>query len=228
LGLLALCITPLLGGCNSVDRTVTSSVPMEDYRLRHPIVLAENTTKLDIFPARGPGLDRRSADLVRQFGTTYRHFGHGHILVLLPQGGAGMANRGMVDSITRILTASGGAPVQVSTYPVGDPQLASPIRLTFLRLEAKVPHPCGDWPSDLASGSTLDGWENKPYWNFGCANQSALAAQIADPRDLIGPRAEDQPDTVIRTRAIVDIRAGKDPGVTWNTKNTSISSVGAQ
>lgn len=47
----------LLGGCaQNVDRMHTSSIAMDDYRNRHPIILAEDATKLDIFPpAQGRG-----------------------------------------------------------------------------------------------------------------------------------------------------------------------------
>ena len=31
---------------------------------------------------------------------------------------------------------------------------------------------------------------NRQYHNFGCAYQNNIAAQIADPADLIGPRAQ--------------------------------------
>ena len=57
--------------------------------------------------------------------------------------------------------------------------------------KATVADQCGQWPRDLAIGSGADAdWSNKPYWNFGCAYQSAFAAQVADPRDLVAPQAE--------------------------------------
>jgi pilus assembly protein CpaD len=104
--------------------------------------------------------------------------------------------------------------------------LASPIRLTFTGLKARVATPCGEWPSDLASGSTLQGWDNKPYWNLGCSYQSAFAAQVADPRDLVSPHAEADMDTLMRARGIESIRKGTDPSTAWTTKTSSISSVG--
>ena len=33
-------------------------------------------------------------------------------------------------------------------------------------------------------------WANKPAWNHGCANQRNLAAQVANPADLVQPRGE--------------------------------------
>ncbi len=81
--------------------------------------------------------------------------------------------------------------VAVSSYPVDNPMLASPIRLVFQGLKARVADRCGQWPTDLASGGSIEGWKNEGYQNFGCATQSALAAQIDDPRDLVQARALD-------------------------------------
>ena len=83
---------------------------------------------------------------------------------------------------------------------------------------AKVKGPCGEWPDDLASGGSLDGWQNTTYWNFGCANQATLAAQIADPRDLVEPRGETPGDVETRMRAIQKVRQGADPGTGWAAK----------
>ncbi|MDR3408190.1 MAG: CpaD family pilus assembly protein [Methylovirgula sp.] len=229
--LLALGAAAALSGCASanVDRMRTSSIPMDDYRVRHPIVLSQSANRLDIFPPpEGYGLDRRSYAQVVQYGKLYRYNGQGPIVAFLPAAGYGTANRGTIESIRRALAFGGAhAPLQVTTYPVVNRDLASPIRLSFIGLKAKVADPCGQWPNDLASGSTLQGWQNKPYWNFGCSYQSMFAAQVADPRDLVGPRAEDASDTVFRTYAIDQLRAGKDPSTTWNTSGTSINPIGS-
>jgi pilus assembly protein CpaD len=217
-----------LCACNSVDRTETSSIPMDDYRIRHPITLSEAPRVLDIFPAGGAGyLDPRSAGQVIEFGQLYREVGEGPIVVLYPAG-SGVPGHVPVDAIRRAL-AMGGAHtvVRAGSYPVTNPALASPVRLSFTGLKAKVATPCGEWPSDLASGSTVQGWDNKPYWNYGCASQAALAAQVADPRDLIGPQGETPTDTLIKARGIETIRKGTDPSTAWATKSTGISTVGS-
>lgn len=218
-----------LTGCANVDRMKTSSIPMDDYRKRHPIVLSEAAQKLDIFPAPEiHGLDGRSAAQVAEFGRLYRTTGQGPINIFVPTGGRARLPRDTVAAIRQAL-AQGGArpPLQITHYPVANTDLASPVRLSFTGLKARVADPCGQWPSDLASGSTVQGWENKPYWNFGCAYQSALAEEVADPRDLVAPRAEDPADTQMRARAIASLRQGKDPTTDWKTKNTAISSIGS-
>ena len=206
----------------------TSSIQMDDYRIRHPIVLANDARVLDVFPSQKvSGLDTRTAGAVRQFAQTYRSLGEGPINVLVPSGGAVGPTRSSIEAIKHELAASGAnVHIRVGSYPVVDPSLAAPVRLTYLSLKARVATPCGDWPSDLASGSTIEGWQNKPYWNYGCATQTALAAQVADPRDLVTPHAETPPDTLMRSRGIESVRKGVDPSTDWKIKNSNISSVG--
>ncbi|MEM1317919.1 MAG: CpaD family pilus assembly lipoprotein, partial [Pseudomonadota bacterium] len=63
---------------------------------------------------------------------------------------------------------------------------------------------CGKWPEDLA-GSNLD---NRNWHNFGCANQNNMAAQIANPSDLVAPRGMTQADAERRNNVIEDYREG--------------------
>ena len=168
-----------LAGCGANKMSADTSVP-SDARIRHPIALTDAPYSTDVFPSGGSGaLDRRTADQISDFAERYRTIGHGPITVLVPTGGANDA--AMSHSVTAMrhaLAQSARAPVSVVPYPVADPALAAPVRLSFEGLKAKVSHRCGDWPSDLASGSTTRGWDNKTYWNFGCANQNMLAAQV--------------------------------------------------
>ncbi len=116
--------------------------------------------------------------------------------------------------------------VIIAPYPAG-PDLVAPVRLSFLGLKAQVADRCGQWPRDIATGSgAVEDWSNKPYWNFGCAFQSAFAAQVADPRDLVAPQGETSADTLMRTRAIESLRKGEDPNTNWKVVNNEISKVG--
>jgi pilus assembly protein CpaD len=114
----------------------------------------------------------------------------------------------------------------VGSYAEADPTRASPVRLVFEGLKATTPGQCGVWPSDLASGASIETWKNDPYPNFGCATQATLAAQVADPRDLVQSRASGPGDVTMRLRAIGDVRDGLDPGTAWKTKITAIGQVG--
>jgi pilus assembly protein CpaD len=222
--LLALLATGALGGCG-VDYGYNDTPVIVDYHALHPIVLAEAPTTLDIYPV-GQGLDARSLASIRGFAERYRALGTGRIAILTPAG-HGERNSRVVDQIRRALAASGlRGYVGVGVYPVAYAALAAPVRLVFRGLKAEVPTPCGQWPNDLASGSSLEGWKNEGYPNFGCATQSVLAAEVADPRDFVQARPSDPSDVVMRMRAIGDVRNGQDPGTQWANKLTTIGQVG--
>jgi pilus assembly protein CpaD len=217
-----------LAGCGA-NKTVAAGNPSPDPAILHPIALVEQPYTTDLFPSHGVrGLDQRSADQVASFARRYRDAGRGPISIVIPRDDARRAiGPDAVEAIRRELARNGAAaPVTVSYYNIQNPQLASPVRLSFDGLKARVVHPCGDWPSDLASGSSVRGWENKPYWNFGCASQNMIATQVADPRDITEPRAESPADATMRIRGIGNVRKGADPGTAWQTKNSSIGSVG--
>jgi pilus assembly protein CpaD len=221
---LMICALPL-AGCGG-DRVIAQSTTPPDYHVRHPIVIGEADYTLDVFPTGLNGnLDPRSVDRLREFAQRYREIGHGPVTVLVPTGGSSY-NPSVAASLGHIRQIFGSGYVAVAPYPIADPTLASPVRLSFEGVKARVPHRCGDWPNDLASGSTAQGWENKTWWNFGCANQNALAMQVADPRDLAGPRGERPADTNMRIRAIEHVRRGEDPGTKWVVKNSAIGAVG--
>ncbi len=209
-----------LGACG-LNKVELAPEVAYDYHERHPIVLAEAPHIIDIFPpAFGSRLDMENVLRIREFVTRYRRMGRGMITVLAPTGGSDPAAlRAGADKVRRALDAEGvGRAVYLAFYPVGDNGLAAPVRLSFVGISAKVKGPCGQWPDDLASGASLEGWKNASYWNFGCANQATLAAQIADPRDLIDPRGETPGDVETRMRAIQKVRAGSDPGTGWAAK----------
>jgi pilus assembly protein CpaD len=109
---------------------------------------------------------------------------------------------------------------------VADPLLAAPIKLNFVALKAEAPPHCGQWPEDLASGSSLETWKNQTYWNFGCATQSTLAAQVDDPRDFVRAGSMGPSDVQMRLRAINSVRQAQDPGTNWKIQNSSIGQVG--
>ena len=199
------------GACASKSPT---EVTANDYRARHQLALADGPVSIDVFPT-GRELDSATRMKVRQFAATYLREGRGPIAIQTPRGTLNDAYvRMMTDALRAEIAAAGvtGA-VSIGPYDVADPKLASPIRLSYLGLTARLPQNCGQWPADLASGSSLKGWDNTPHWNHGCAYQNAFAQQIADPRDLAGPRAEAPSDVMMRTRAIKQARDGQTPQV---------------
>lgn len=215
----------LLGACAKGDMS-TSGIPV-DTRERHPIVLRDAPRSLDVFVGRaGGGLDPRQADDVTNFGADYRRSGKGGLVAEVPTGtGRDLATHDTLDGIRRSLARAGVSPgaLSVRTYRIADPGLASPIRLTYASLQAGLPHSCGQWPTDLGASSYKTSAMNEPYWNFGCASQANLAAQIADPLDLVRARSEGRLDTQKRMEAIKKLREGKDPSTQYRQEQTKVS-----
>ena len=209
------------------DRLATGSITPEALEERHPIVIAEAPYELDVFVAHE--VDEDTTRRISAFAQTYARLGHGPITVLLPTGvPTDHSVHAALPKIKKALVEGGArGAVSIGSYPAQDPTLASPVHLSFIGVRAHVASQCGLWPNDVGSGSSIQGWENRPYWNMGCARQSMLAAQLDDPRDLAGPRGERAGDVSMRLRAIGKVREGSDPGTSWLVRNSSISSVGA-
>jgi pilus assembly protein CpaD len=214
---LSFCVT--LAGCGTQYASSDPVFP-GDFAARHPMALVSAQTSLDVWPSGG-SLDQRTVANLRTFAARYREFGSGEIVILTPPDGR--ADLKAVAAIKRTLADAGAvARIGVSPYAPTARESAAPIRVAFVGLKAAVATPCGNWPEDLASGSSLAGWRNEPYANFGCASQAVLAAEVDDPRDFVTPRAPGPSDVVMRMRAIEAVREGKDPGTTWSTDLTPI------
>jgi pilus assembly protein CpaD len=95
--------------------------------------------------------------------------GSGDISILAPAGTA--ANSKAEHEIRAALAGTGAnGRIMFGTYASPGRDAAPPIRLSFTGVKAVVPTACGQWPEDLASGSSVEGWKNEPYANFGCAS----------------------------------------------------------
>ncbi|AMJ62335.1 CpaD family pilus assembly protein [Bosea sp. PAMC 26642] len=225
--LAALSVALMLGACAGKG-DVTGSIVSEDVRERHPIVLRDAPRTLDVFIGRaGSGLDPRQAEDVTQFAQEYRRSGRGGLVAQVPAGTRrDIAAHDALNGIRAALARSGVSPahLSVATYPVRDTLLASPIRLTFASLQAGLPHSCGQWPDDAGVSSYKHDASNASQWNFGCASQAMLAAQVADPIDLVRGRSEGRVDMVKRMNAIAKLREGKDPSTQYRQEQTSINS----
>lgn len=210
-----------LAACRA-DRVVTGSTYPRDYRDRHPIVLTDAPRSLDVFVNTSGGLDPRQHADVRTFADEYAKYGKGPVIAQVPTGpGTDLAVHRTIDAI-RAAMAAGGAPhahLSVSTYAPADPRLASPVRLTFQRLQAKVSSRCGLWPQDLGISDPKFNVNNEPYWNLGCAMQTNVAAQVDDPLDLVRGRTAGRIDTVRRAKDLENLRQAKDPSTVYRSED---------
>ncbi len=223
-GLAAAAAACALSGCG-IDYASSDPAYPGDFQERHPIVVAAAPTSVDLYPVGG-ALDERSMANIRAFVQRYRHYGSGAVTILAPVGTN--PNSRAIQVVRRALFDAGlTGKVAFGAYLQPSDGAASPLRVSFTGLKAVVPTACGQWPEDLASGSSVEGWKNEPYSNFGCATQSMIAAQVDDPRDFVEPRALGPSDVNMRTRAIEAVREGKDPGTQWGP-DTQLTPIGTQ
>lgn len=195
-------------GTTRPDHTVTTSSVPDDYRTRHPITLAEVEHTLDVPIAAG---DQRllpaTRDLIRGFAQDFGSLSSGTMQVELPDNAANSGAAIAVRNQVRQVLIDAGVPnrrVVMSRYASAAPEASAPIRLRFVAVTA-VTDDCGQWPSDLFGKTMID---NKNWENFGCASQQNLAAQIANPADLVGPRGMTPIDAQRRANVISVYRAG--------------------
>ena len=202
-----------LAGCGGVPYASSDPAFPGSFDQRHPIVVAAAPTSVDLYPVGGR-LDERSRANVRAFADRYRRYGSGAIVIQTPVGTN--PNSIAVYEVRRALVGAGvRGRIAVGDYLPSNDGAAPPVRMSFTGLKAVVPTQCGQWPEDLASGSSVEGWKNEPYSNFGCATQSTIAAQVDDPRDFVQPHALGPSDVAMRTRAIEAVRDGQEPSTNW-------------
>ena len=210
-------LSAALGGCTNTE-VVTASVP-DDYRLRHPIAIHEGDRSVVIFvgQARGGLSASQRADVVG-LAQTWLHEATGAISADLPVGTPNA--RAAADSFREIqaLLAAAGVPrrgIVVRRYHPDDLRTLATIRLSYPKISA-VAGPCGLWPEDLGPSIRNPSYfENKSYYNFGCAYQRNMAAMVDNPSDLVQPRSETPAYTTRRTAAFDKYRKGAPTTTTY-------------
>lgn len=194
----------LLGGCAKRDSITVGSIP-DDYRTNHPIVIAEKEQHLDLPVAasdRGMTLSQKTA--IEGFLYGYDRIAAPVVRVMLPVGAANdVAASAASSGFVGVLRAHGvpEGRIAVVSYQAGSPEVPAPVRISYSAMRAQTGK-CGRWTDDL-----LDTSENKHYTDFGCSSQNNLAAQIANPADLLGPRKPSPIDPENRSNAIDQYKA---------------------
>jgi len=201
-----------LSACTSSGgEVVTASVP-DDYRLRHPITIQEADRSVVVFvgQARG-GLSASQRADVMGLAHIWVSEATGAIVADVPVDTPNARAAASALREIQALLAAGGVPpraIAVHRYRPDDPRGLATIRLTYPRIAA-VAGPCGLWPDDLGPSVENPGYfENKNYYNFGCAYQRNVAAMIDNPSDLVQPRTETPAYTARRTASFTKYRKG--------------------
>ncbi|MBV9995579.1 MAG: CpaD family pilus assembly protein [Caulobacteraceae bacterium] len=199
-----------LGGCvNGVEdrppgpppATPTEQFAIEVRPTAEELKLAPHATGLS--PNQVGALD----DFVRGWN------GAGDVTVKAPEHGADPAEAYRTATDARdFLIAHGvaAAKVRIVGYEA-DGDGHAPVVLTYARYEARGPR-CGHGWGNLAAVN-----DNREYAEFGCALTANMAAQLAEPADVLHPRESTPMDAGRRETALEKYRQGaitstpKDP-----------------
>jgi pilus assembly protein CpaD len=176
----------LLSGCMAgQDHVIVGSIP-DDYRTSHPIVISEKAQITDIpVGAADRGMTHSQRRQLEGFLSSYDRSASPVVQILLPEGSANQAAARRAAAGLAQVARQAGVPrghVTILSYHVDAPESQPPIRVSYPKMVASA-GPCGRWPDDLMKNA-----ENKHYADFGCSYQRNLAAQVANPNDLLGPR----------------------------------------
>src|SRR5262245_5146082 len=185
----------------------------DDPIVNHPITVEPSYQSLKLSYSAA-GLDAADREKLDSFVTDYRMHGNGKISIAVP-GGAGMQQ-----AVTALADRINELGVSRDRILVAATQSAQ-IEVNYISYQARS-SACGDWSEDLFYTA-----ENRTAANFGCANQRNLAAMVADPRDLLGPRALEGGDAARRQTVITNYEKGQSSGATKSAEQSAtISDVG--
>lgn len=126
------------------------------------------------------------------------------ILIQAPDKSADPAGAYRIWTDSRDFLVRQGVPasrIRIVGYP-SDDSAAQPVIVGFQRYIAEGPT-CGSFGNLARSAG------NTPYDNFGCALAANIAAQVANPQDLITPRDMTPADAGRRDTVITKYRAGE-------------------
>jgi pilus assembly protein CpaD len=226
--LAALLLALPLAACAGGDPDRTGSLPADGYRERHPIVVEEGAETLDLPVGVQTGhLTPRLLSAVESFGREAIAQRTTTITILTPRGSVNEAAARIAATEATAALGRAGIPARAisrRTYTAIGPDDAAPVRLSFPRIVARVPHPCGEWPDQVVGSFT--GFENGAYWNFGCASQANIAAMAVDPSDFVSPAGLGVGDTTRDVRVITNYRKGEKTRSDFDLKSTRTSSAG--
>jgi pilus assembly protein CpaD len=219
-GVLAAASVMLLSGCYKIKDT-TASIPA-DYRQRHPITIKETEHSIELFVGSHRGLNASQRADVLAFAQAWKKEATGGIIIDQP---VGVPNQLAADYAVRearsILAAAGLPPhaVMVRAYQPRNRIAIATVRFNYPRVRAEA-GPCGLWPADLGPTYEPQHYQNKPYWNLGCASQRNLAAMVDNPADLVQPRGENGDAYRVRRNVVLEgYRKGDPTGTRYANPN---------
>ncbi|MCX7306139.1 MAG: CpaD family pilus assembly lipoprotein [Hyphomicrobiales bacterium] len=205
---LAAAAVSLLAGCAAFQKrdSITVGAVPDDYRTNHPIVIAEKEETLDLpvgSGERGATASQRAS--LEGFLANYDKTAAPALNIVAPSGSANSAAAADAAHDFATIAKQNGVPasrIMIASYQASAQEIAAPVRVSFVAMRAQTDK-CGRWPADILESS-----ENKHYADYGCSYQNNIAAQIANPSDLLGPRKPSPIDAANREKVITDYQTG--------------------
>lgn len=190
---------PVLAACATAPSQVAT--PTEQWTDK---VLVEATPDQVRLALHSNGLSPNQAQALVALADRWRATGAGEVLIEAPRGGSDEASHAMMAAAHNFLRAQGvpGERIRIAGYDAGGAPNA-PLVVGFSRYQAVVPQ-CGQNWENLSR--TM---QNAAFQNFGCAVTANMAAQLANPEDLLRPRAMTPADAQRRETVMGLYRAGE-------------------
>jgi pilus assembly protein CpaD len=201
---LALCGVALAGlaACAVTDPKVSLTAPK--LPTEHFSAKVEDTPDQIALGVHAEGLSANQQTALADFVGRWREAGGGAILVKAPADAANADQAKSMSYAVQSQLQAMGVPserIQLAAYSSGGGR--APVLASFQRLTAQGPDCSGGWDNLTSTNS------NEPYKHFGCALTANLAAQIADPRDLVSPPGLAPADNTRRQIVLGKYRDGK-------------------
>lgn len=174
--ILALSSSAILGACASTADGPPPLTPLSRYTLQ-----VEPGIDRIALAVHDAGLSPTQHAAVRDLAARHAAAGAGWIRVEAPSGDDPVSAQ-QAYAVRAALQASGvpGERIMVAAYSAPDPR--APVLAGFETLRAVVPN-CALEARDMGGRTS-----NQSSMGFGCAINANMAAQIADPRDILGHR----------------------------------------
>jgi pilus assembly protein CpaD len=191
-----------------------------DPAVNHPIAVEPSYREIKLGYGGSDGMSTDDAVKFDAFLAEYRAHGNGSLGISVP---AGASSRAATTFFAERAAATGipRDKILVSSHDVanGDQR----VDVSFITYVARAGE-CGDWSENMSF--TI---ENHTARNLGCATRRNLAAMVADPRDLLGPRRFDPADANRATTVITNYEQGMPTAAQKTAEQSgSVSQVGSQ
>jgi pilus assembly protein CpaD len=197
---LAACSNPVANGADMAF----------DINTRFPVTVQPQMMTLRVsYDGGSANFNQNTSDEIARFAEDYLDHGSGAIAVSAPT-----RLRDAPDDVADRLVELGVPRDRILLGNQDEPGNPDSVKLTYIRYTARAPA-CGDFSTNQSNTAS-----NSASPNFGCATQHNIAAQVADPRDLISPRTLTPDDAQRRLDVLTKYRKG-EPTVAVKTQQQS-------